>query len=84
MAIAKRSGDNWFLGVMNDTIRKEVLINLSFLTAGDYTAEVWADTKNSDKVPTELKKSVQTIKTGQMLKVAMAKNGGYVAVIRRK
>jgi alpha-glucosidase len=83
MALAKRSGDRWFLGVMNNSVGKSVELNLSFLPAGNFEAEIWADTKNSDKEPKELKKTNKILKSGT-LKVTMAKNGGFVAVIRMK
>ncbi len=84
VAIAKRSGDKWFLGVMNNSVGKSVELNLKFLPEGDYNVEIWADTKKSDIEPKDLKKSVQTIKAGSILKVTMAKNGGYIAIIRKK
>jgi alpha-glucosidase len=83
VAIAKRSGDRWFVGVLNNSIGKTVEVNLSFLPAGDYSAEIWTDTKKSDSEPKELKKDTRTIKSGEILKVTMAKNGGFVAVIRK-
>jgi alpha-glucosidase len=82
VALAKRSGDKWFVGVMNDTIGKTVVINLGFLPEGRYIMESWSDTKNSDKVPSELKKSEQKVKPGDILKVTMSKNGGRVMIIK--
>jgi alpha-glucosidase len=84
VAIAKRSGDTWFVGVMNNSIGRSVDLNLGFLASGNYEAQSWADTKNSDKDPKELKKIIQNVKTGDNLKVTMAKNGGFVAVIKSK
>jgi alpha-glucosidase len=84
VAIAKRSGDVWFLGVMNNSVGKSVELNLNFLAAGSYEAEIWADTKKSDTDPKDLKKSVQTIKSGSVLKITMAKNGGWIAIIKKK
>jgi alpha-glucosidase len=84
VAIAKRSGDKWFVGVMNNSVGKSVEITINFLPAGNYEAEVWTDTKNSGKEPKELKKGVLKIKQGSPLKVTMAKNGGFVAVIKLK
>ena len=81
VAIAKRSGDKWFIGVMNNSIGKTVELKLDFLPAGNYDAAIWADTKNSDKEPKELKNSVIKLKQGSSLKVTMAKNGGFVAII---
>jgi alpha-glucosidase len=83
VAIAKRSGDKWFIGVMNNSIGKSIELNLDFLPAGNYQAEIWADTKNSDKEPKELKKEIIKIKAGTPLKITMSKNGGFVAVIKK-
>jgi alpha-glucosidase len=84
VAIAKQSGDRWFLGVMNNSIERSVEINLNFLPAGNYTIEMWADTKKSDKEPTDLKKSERSVKSGDTIKVTMAKNGGFVGVLKSK
>jgi alpha-glucosidase len=84
VAIAKRSGDKWFVGVMNNSIGKSVELNLSFLPSGNYEAETWSDTKNSDKEPKEIKKATISIKSPGIFKVTMAKDGGFVAVIKRK
>ena len=84
IALAKRSGNNWFVGVMNNSIGKTVELNFSFLPAGEYEAVIWSDTKNSDKEPKELKKTSLTIKSPGTFKVTMAKNGGFVAILERK
>jgi alpha-glucosidase len=84
VAIAKRSGDKWFVGVMNNSIGKSIELKLDFLPAGNYETEIWADTKNSDKDPKVLKKTNQLVKSGGIIKVTMAKNGGFVALIKRK
>jgi alpha-glucosidase len=81
VAIAKRSGDKWFIGVMNNSIGKPVELKLNFLPAGSYKIETWSDSKNSDKDPKELKKATITIKSSGTLKVTMSENGGFVAVI---
>jgi alpha-glucosidase len=84
IAIAKRSGDRWFIGVMNNSTGKSIELKLDFLPAGNHEAESWSDAKNSDKEPMEIKKSIQTVKPGDKIKISMAKNGGFVAVIKRK
>jgi alpha-glucosidase len=84
VAIAKRSGTNWYLGVMNNSIGKSVDINLNFLSGGNYTLEMWADSKKSDKEPMELTKSEKSVKSGDKVRITLAKNGGFVGVIRPK
>ena len=83
VAIAKRSGDKWYIGVMNNSTAKTVELDMSFLSPGSYKMETWNDTRKSDTEPKDLKKSAATIKLPSTLKVTMAKNGGFVAVIIR-
>ncbi len=82
VAIAKRNGSGWFIGVMNNSVGKTIDLKLSFLFPGSYEMESWADTKNSDKDPKELISKKQSVKPGETIKVTMAKNGGWVGIIR--
>jgi alpha-glucosidase len=84
VAMAKRSGNIWFIGVMNDTIAKKVTIPSAFLGDGSWELDIWSDTKDSDKNPMEIKKSVLKIKPGDKVTIQMAKNGGWVAIARKK
>ena len=84
VAIAKRSGSNWFIGAMNNSVGKTIELKLDFLPAGTCILETWADTKNSDKDPKELMKKTQDVKAGGMIKVTMTKNGGWVGIVKPK
>lgn len=83
-AIAKRNGDEWFIGVINNSIGKTIEISLDFLPPGRFEAEIWSDARNSDSEPMEIKKSKQTFRSGDNLKISMSDNGGYVAVLKKK
>jgi len=84
IALARRNGPVWYLGVMNNSQRKQIEVKLDFLAEGKYEMEIWQDTKASDEKPVTLQKITRTVKKGDSLKVALAVNGGYVAVIRKK
>ncbi|MDR1381373.1 MAG: glycoside hydrolase family 97 protein [Tannerella sp.] len=82
VAIAKRSGDKWFIGVLNSSEEREVTLDLSpFLSAGKYRIEVWEDAKDANRNPKNIRKAAKSIDSGKPLKVKLAKAGGYVAVI---
>jgi alpha-glucosidase len=84
VAIAKRSGDTWFLGALNNRIGKNIVIKLNFLPDGNYEVSTWSDTRKSDRDPKDLKTDIRSIKSGEILKVTLADNGGFVAVFKRK
>ena len=81
VAIAKKTGTNWFIGVMNNSKEKEITIKLDFISPGDHQIEIWADAKDANKNPKNLKISSQKIKSGDLLKIKLANNGGWVARI---
>jgi alpha-glucosidase len=84
VAIAKQSGDAWFVGVMNNSKKKDVSIKLDFLTPGSWEAETWSDAKDSGKVPTSISKAKISVKPGSLMKISMSDDGGFAAVFRKK
>ena len=81
VAIAKRTGKVWFVGVMNNSKEKEITIKLDFISAGEHSIDTWADAKDANKEPKNLKISTQKVKSGDVIKIKMANNGGWVARI---
>ena len=79
VAIAKRSGNEWFIGIMNNSKMKEVTIKLDFIAPGVSSLSSWADAEDANSSPKNLKISTQTVQQGDLLKVKMVDNGGWVA-----
>ncbi len=80
IAMAKRKGDTWYVGVMNTSQPREIFLDLSFLNINDCELEYWADGKQ----PADVSHGSTRLKAGKQLKVRMAADGGYVAVIKTK
>ncbi len=80
--LAKRSGDKWYLGVMNNEVARDVTIDLGFTGKETVGIEYWADGKKADKVATDLTHKTVSANTAKPLKVHLAAGGGYVAIIR--
>jgi alpha-glucosidase len=83
VAIAKRAGDRWFVGVLNNSVEREVTLHTAFLPAGKYSVEVWEDARDAGKNPKNIRQSKKTVEAGTPLKVKMTKAGGYVAVVTK-
>jgi alpha-glucosidase len=74
--IARRSGDNWFLGAMNSDEPRSLDVPLQFLDADrEYTAHVYSDDPN---VPTRTHVKIErlTVDRSTVLKVALPARGG--------
>jgi len=80
IAMAKRSGKQWFLGAMNNSIQRTIEIDTSFLTEGEYILEYWEDANDANKKPTNLNKKSTRLTSGKFLKIKMANAGGYVGI----
>jgi alpha-glucosidase len=83
VAIARRKGDTWFVGAMTDWTPRELTIDLSFLGAGEYKAEIFSDGINADRDATDYKKEVVNVKGDDKLKIKLKNGGGWAARIEK-
>ena len=82
VAVARRSGDNWFIGAMTDWERRDLDISLSFLPPGQYQLEVWSDGVNADRDGQDFARSTQTVSSSDKLKLNLAQGGGWVGLLK--
>lgn len=81
IAIARRSGDKWYVGVLGNWDRRDMELNLSFLPDGNYDVTVFRDGVNADKAARDYKKESCPLSADRTLKIHLAQGGGYVAII---
>ena len=81
VAIARRKGDEWFVGAMTNWNARELSIDLSFLGDGNYEAEVFKDGVNADRDATDYKRELIRVKKNDRLKINLASGGGWAARI---
>jgi alpha-glucosidase len=83
VAVARRSGDTWYLGAMSNETSRTLSVPLSFLGGGTYTATVYADgTPGAAPYQTPVVVSTQTVTAESTLSVAMAPAGGQAVVLK--
>lgn len=80
-AFARRSGDTWFLAVMNGTTAKSLDIPLSFLNEGEYRAMLIRD--NSDD-PAAVETENTVLKHSDPLVIELIDGGGFISRFSRK
>lgn len=81
VALARRKGNDWFVGAMTNWTERNLTLDFSFLPAGNYTAEIFHDGVNADRNATDYKKQIIQIKAGDKINIHLAKGGGWVARI---
>ena len=81
---ARRSGDTWYVGGINNWEARDLHLDLTFLGDGDFQVVMFKDGVNADKAARDYKKVEAPLHDCHHLKVHMAPGGGFAAVITRK
>lgn len=80
--MAKKAEDGrWFVAGMNNSTKRKVSLDLSFLGNGNHKATIWMDAKNADKQPTKLVRKNITINPAKPFAVDMNIGGGFVVIV---
>ncbi len=83
VAVARRKGNDWFVGTMTNWDARDITLDFSFLPAGKYTTEVFKDGVNADRNATDYKKEIITITSGEKITIHLAPGGGWAARISK-
>ncbi len=84
VAVAKRSGDTWYVGAMTDWDERELDLDLSFIGEGEWEVTQYADGVNADKAASDYKKTGYALPESKKITAKMASGGGFAAVIKSK
>ena len=79
---AKRNGNKWYIGGMTNGTKRDLTLDLSFLTAGKkYKMTSFEDGINADVLAMDYKRQERAVDSATKLKVTMVRNGGFAAVL---
>lgn len=78
--IARRKNNDWYVGGITNSKEREINIPLSFLSAGEFTAEIYTDAGGTDL--NQLKKETKPVQQSGSLPVKIATGGGIVMKIK--
>jgi len=81
LLLARRSGDNWFVGALTDWTSRQIELDLSFLPAGEYVMEIFQDGINADRHAEDYKHLKMKVKSGDKIQISLAPGGGWAARI---
>jgi alpha-glucosidase len=82
IVIARRKGENWYVGSMTDENPRELSILLDFLDPDKkYTATIYADASDADKDPESVIINKQEIFASSVISIALAGGGGNAITI---
>ena len=84
IAMARRSGDEWYVGAMTDWSARELVLDLGFLPEGEYNVVVYKDGVNAHRIASDYKKEEISLPSDRRLAAVMAPGGGFAAKIVKK
>jgi len=80
-AIARRSGRDWYVGVINGGKAREFTLDFAFLPGGDYRADLFVDAPG-EAAKLDVQRDVGVNASTQRV-IRLNDGGGFVATIRR-
>jgi len=79
LVMARRSGNEWFLGALTDRQGRQMPVRLDFLGPGKWTMSLWSDAPDSDRNAEHMQTETRPVAAGDTLDLRLAPNGGAVA-----
>jgi len=81
VSVARKTGNEWYIGGMTNWTERELTLDLSFLGDGNYKAELFTDGINANRIASDYKKELITVPANRKLTIKMAQGGGFAARI---
>jgi alpha-glucosidase len=81
IVIARRSGNNWFVGGMTDGTERTLSFELSFLEDGKYSADIWQDAPDANENPMNAERKQRQVSAQDSLSILLAQRGGFTMVL---
>ena len=81
--IARRKGTTWYLAALTDWTPRDLTLNLSFLPADQYHADIFADGVNALKDATDYQHLRQIVTATDRLNIHLSSGGGWTAILKK-
>lgn len=79
IALAKKKGNDWYVGAMTNWNARDINVDFSFLPAGaTYTADLYTDAADADKNAEKYEHKTITVNRSTKLNLKLAPGGGAV------
>jgi alpha-glucosidase len=74
--LARKTGEEWYIGAMTDWDRREISIPLEFLGEGSYMAHIYRDHETAEESPDRIEVELLEVTQKEVLKILLAAGGG--------
>lgn len=84
ITVARRKGNDWFVGSMTDWTGRDFSFPLEFLGEGSYELILYEDGINAERHASDYRRTASAVTRSDTLKMHLAAGGGCVAWMRKK
>ncbi|MEZ4773968.1 MAG: glycoside hydrolase family 97 protein [Bacteroidia bacterium] len=84
VAIARRKGNNWYIGALNDWTERTLELDLSFLGTGKYQAEMFVDGINANRKAEDYRMEKKEVTKSTKIPLTLKQGGGAAIVLRKQ
>ena len=81
--MARRNGDEWYIGALTNWTARDLTIDFSFLPDSDYKIKIWQDGINADRNANDFKVLTDTVSNKTQMNIHLAPGGGWAAIIEK-
>jgi alpha-glucosidase len=81
VVLARRNGDNWFIGAITNWEARDITVNLDFLGDGTYKLECFKDGENSETRAIDYKVEKKTVNAQSTIRIPLTTGGGWAGKI---
>ena len=81
--VARRNGNDWYVGGMTDWDARDLNVDFSFLPDGNYTLDQYQDGVNADRDANDYRKTTTQVNRTTKLKIHLAPGGGWAGRIHQ-
>ncbi|MBJ6367785.1 glycoside hydrolase family 97 protein [Snuella sedimenti] len=82
LMLARKHGDNWYVGAMTDWSSRDLTLNLSFLPKDKkYEMTLYQDGINADRIAIDFKQSRMVVDSAYSSKIHLSKGGGLAVIL---
>lgn len=81
VAIARRNGNDWYIGAMSNMDPRSIQVDFSFLPEGKYKVQIFQDGKNAHRYASDYKTFNGFVSKDDLFTVELAPGGGWAAIL---
>lgn len=79
ITMARRDGNRWFIGAMNNSDERELKISMDFLPKGKYKIVSFSDSEKTKENAEIAEKKESIVESSETMKIKMVQGGGFAA-----